>query len=183
MKPGIRAFAVDDFEPVPVVLCKRAFLTLDRLFVRKVAEEVMHVTLDQGLTLFGCLFETLKAYMKWGDQRVMETIAAERFMDLGSVVGDTILEVDEAMQCLERSDVEKIKQAQDDLQRHHHSSSAFRQDFARKARELREKSGIPEVLAVPVDLPETIPQAEARRFMPEGASNARHSIWLGKAGS
>ena len=104
-------------------------------------------------------------------------------MDLGSVVGDTILEVDEAMQCLERSDVEKIKQAQDDLQRHQHSSSAFRQDFARKARELRGKSGIIEVLAVPVDLPETIPQAEARRFMPEGTSNARHSIWLGKAGS
>ena len=91
LKPGIRAFvALDDFEPVPVVLCKRAFFALDRIFIRKVAEEVMRVTLDSGLTLFGCLFETLKAYMEWGDQRVMETIAAERFMDLGSVVGDTI---------------------------------------------------------------------------------------------
>ena len=66
LKPGIRAFPLDDFEPVPVVLCKRAFFALDRIFIRKVAEEVMRVALDSGLTLFGCLFETLKAYMKWG---------------------------------------------------------------------------------------------------------------------
>ena len=183
LKPGIRAFLIDDFEPVPVVLCKRAFFDLDRLFVRKAAEDHMRVKLESGLTLFGCLFETIKAYMKWGAQRVMETIAAERFMDLGSVVGDTILEVDEAVQCLERSDVEKIKQAQGELQRHSHASRVFREDFGRKARELREEAGIPEVFAVAVDLPETIPQAEARRFMPEGTSNARHSVWLSKAGS
>ena len=88
--------------------------------------------------------------------------------------------MDDAVQCLDRHDVEKVKQAAADNRRATCSSRTFRKDFAEKAAQLRERAPV-EVEKAP--LPAEISQAEVRRFMPEGSSTKAHSIWLSGSGS
>ena len=93
------------------------------------------------MTLFGTLFHTLKGYMGWSDTNVLEVIAAERFTCGDMVTDGAILEVDDAVQCLERADVEKIKQAQSATDSRRYATKAFQEEFWKKAKAVRESSG------------------------------------------
>ena len=170
MKPAIRAFIdSQDVVDVSTLLCNEAFFLCSFTYVRNYATSVMVLIIPPGLDLFELLWFVIKAWTKYSDVKVLGIIA-KRLASLHPFCGDAILEVDEAVACIDRHDQEKIKQAAKDHAQQNGSANSFKAAFRTKAQAVKVASG---AAAIPAErkLPAHITQ--------EGAANAkrRSTLW------
>lgn len=138
------------------------------------------------------LFALVQQVLDISGEAAIEIVARRHNIDhLSANYHPAILEVDEALQCLDINDHKDFKQQEVKAREHNHERANFQIEFRQKAEKVRalaktraKKARAKAAPAPPVrrQVPTTFTQSEAKAFIPPGTSIWRapsHNAWAG----
>jgi hypothetical protein len=178
--PGIRLFAEGPFEPVLSAVVRKAFFGLSMSYLKDLAEH-LGIDVSGGKCLFELLVAMLQSILNI-DELEATRLTHQRLIRWTESTqwGSELLEIDEAIEVLDRNDHKVVRDEQASVVRDLQAREVFSVSYKSAANRLFAKAkakgaakrgkALPRALAVP----EVILQAEARKFIPDGAS-----IWKG----
>lgn len=175
----LRMFECMTPRPLPKLLAANAYFELPRSLLHELAGYLGH-ELPPGSSLFETLFGLVQAELGLTDSQVLDIIRRRLGrLDCENDLNAALLQIDEAADLLERSDVQVLHEEQRSLQIERESRRALvseykarRSDVTKAAAKGRAKAKAKAVLAPRLD--STIEQRNARQLIPPHAS-----IWRG----
>lgn len=179
MRKSLRLLVHGKIAQVKEVAAREAFWELSRTELMSFAEE-WDISIDSGESLMGVLFTMVKAITEVPDMDVMDII--HKRLARASQPSDwtsEILEIDEALQCVDRQDQELIVQEKKTAVQRAQETVGILQDYKQRRQDIfakmtqreKRKRG-PHV--TPRSMPFTLTQAEAKQYLPPDAS-----VWRG----
>ena len=177
-KPAVRIFAraVGDSDLFDMA-CHAAFWNLSTSSILSLANFAGEVV-DSAWSSFDLMFHLVKRRLKLSDDQTLEILAKRlHFNHLRDSFVSTLMEIDEAIDCFDKDDFQKVKEEQKVAQAHVRDREALARDFMSKREEVRggkAPKGKAKVKAT--KWPSTVSQEWAKTLIPEGSW-----IWRGLA--
>jgi hypothetical protein len=167
---AIRAFRDGEFEPIQNIAAKNACWLMCRGLVEQYAKHLkVHIppglNFTEVLTLFcmgvlGCSEEEALHY-------VYKRIA---LLAKATIHSHELLNVEEAIECMDRNDLDAMTQAQKHAVSTLEGHSVLIREYTDKKRAIDAKKGLPKKPAAQTLLPELITQAQVKKYMPPTVS-------------
>ena len=182
LKPAIRLMQEGPVSPIRCVAARRGFWTLSTTFVAKFAKYLCIVDLDPALSQCSMIAAVCKSILKCTDEEAI-TCCHHRVICLtaATTCSHELAQCEAALQTFEQFDHDQVISDQQSSLSKRAERERFGKEFVERKAALRGggaggKSGAckaPKFKKYP-GIPSTIPQAEAKRWLPPGCS-----IWRG----
>ncbi len=180
LKPIPRLFVGDGPDDLMVIAAKSAFWKLDMSFLSKFGRH-MHFDVGGSSTLCSMLSALIKSILTCNDEKVVEILSTRLAAnDVSATCTKELMGLEEALDCMDINDVKKIHEEQSHHEAAASSRNVFVQEYAVLRRKVNDaklaackaKKAKPKAKATPahLKLEGVIPQAEAKLFLPAGAS-------------
>ncbi|CAK0884728.1 unnamed protein product [Prorocentrum cordatum] len=193
LRPGLRLFWDDAGDgPFLEIACKKPWWTSPRTTVAMYAKHFGFVV-PVASSLSGLLWSACKQALQTSDAKTVEILFKRLSQQKkGELDIDTILEVDDAAEVLDKNDTQSMGQAKESAAATKAGQKSYKQEYVQKATQVAQAAakaaakakakGKAKPKAAPVNRSleglRHIGQAEARKFIPEYGA----SIWRNNAG-
>ena len=178
-KPALRMFVDSEGEAVVKVVCSRhSWWQIERSILLKFCD-LLKIEVTSTDELFDLCFTMSKSCLRCSNWEAL-AYCLRRFarMSEGDGISDVFLEVDEAAEVCEPTDIAAIKERKVVVENHIDEKKLFKLAYHRKVGEIQKANKeAPPAKPNVGKLPPHIDQKEAKRFTPEDAS-----IWLATRG-
>ena len=189
LTPGVKLFRLGPPSSIFTLACRSAFWNLSRTLIVKWAMEE-DIVCDSSMSLFEVLMYVLLEHLKLPESDVLDIVSKRLHIhDLASHFAPALLDLDEALEVLEKDDQRKVTEEQKSTVTHQKERSDFAACFRKKREEIRVAVAGPKAKAKakvkgkgkgkeppepPFRWDSDISHADAKRLIPPGSS-----IWRG----
>lgn len=172
------------------IACYNAWWLMSRTVVTRFAA-LKQAAVDSGASLFEALLSVTKQILHFDDEQALDLVCKRLPAEWNAThYSERLLELDQALEVIDINDREEVKATQKQAESKLDDIGVFSGEYKQKRQavtEAKASSGAKRRRRVassssgPSVLPKTIPQSEAKRWIPEGASvwrsNTRNEWW------
>lgn len=192
LQPAVRAVVTSDEEPLAKAACRQGFWKLDATFLRSLGQ-LQGVPFAGKATILEMLVSLIKHNLQVDDFQALGFVKHRvANQDAGMQFLQEVAELDEAMEVVDRHDVQAIEAHRKTARKSVDEHKSFVAEFGDRVRKAappqpkaknksRQRAGVGRGNAdakpdrIPLDI--AIPQAEAKLYIPDGSH-----IWVDKFG-
>ena len=192
---SVRAVKASEELPILEVAAKAAWFNLDAAFIRRACVHEQ-IDLQDCSSTFEVLMQATMAVLGISEQEALD-ICYKRVANLKgkAAFSNQLLQVDEAMQVMDKCDLDAFKREQEAVQTRAHELKSFAEEYIQAKSRLRSANpGAGQAkgkgrgkarTAVPLILPRdlgSIPHSDIKHFVPAGGrlwKSSQHRSWLG----
>lgn len=187
--PGLRMFQQGGVKSLVAIGAENAFWDFGKATLVNIAR-TMNIEIRAGASLVDILFDIVCQVLDISGEAAIQTVSRRHNIDhLSANYHPAILEVDEALQCLDMNDHKDFKQQKVKARERNVERASFQVEFRQKADKVRALAktltrGRAKAKAAPVrrNFPTVVSQADAKTLIPPGTSIWRassHCAWAG----